>query len=423
MKASGADKAPVLRPPGEIYKETMAKEAAKNLQAAPPAPPADETKVAEDETKPAKDETKGEEKPAKAAKAKPKSALDAALSAEVDVEKVEDVQTEEDHLAGLDEELPADKAKRSEQWKKARGVIDTISGKLTESSKRIAELETQIQSGASPAPELQAKLEKLEKENAEYKDALVALNVKWSPDYQNKYVKGRAELVKRASDKATVFGADGPKLAEALGMQEGRARTTAIAEVLGDLHEGERSRVWDFINQIDRLDDESREVEKDPQDAWAKLQETETERKKQKEAEAADYRKKVFNDTTKKMPAKLLLLRTVDPEIEGAKAHNEQVATIREAAWRLLNPGIPPQELAEKAYWAEAAPILQNHLVATRKELVELQKRLADYEQAEPGFRGDKQPALSDHEAKLKKSPGQIYAEKMRDLRGGLEEE
>lgn len=406
MKASGSDIAPPLEPLGNAFRREMAKtEKELSNRGTTPPPPEKEAEVEKEEgpiEKPAAKEPDKTKQPEK------KSALDAALDAEPGKENG-NIESEVE----LPEDLSQDKKQRSEQWKSARTALETTRTKLSEQAKQIAELEQKLSSGGTPSAEMIAENERLKKENDEYKDSMVALNVEFDPGFRAKFIDGRNRMVERASAKAQALGADGAKLTEALVAGESRGRNVQIHELLSDLHEGERARVWDLINEIDRLDDEKQDLKKDPQDAWAKLQATEASKKKAAEAEATNYRKQMYEETLTKIPSELLLMRLVDEGLEGGKEHNADREQIAKEALRLLSPGVTPQELTRKAFWAASGPILQKHLVSTRKALRDALAKVSEYEGADPSFHGGKPKAKSKVEQDLEKPPGQLFRESM----------
>lgn len=423
MKAVGADVAPPLESPGKLYKKSIEE------QKKPALAPAKEDAPPPEPAKP--DAKKSDDKPADdkpAAKSEPVSALDAAMEAEVnaaapDAATKPEVQTDPELaalLTDLPETLPKDK--QAENFARARKALARAETLISE---RNAIIQNQTQklstAGKEQIDALTKQNEQLQKENAEYKDSMVALNIEFEPNHRKKFVEGRAMLVDKAAAKLNAFGGKGELIVEAMKLPESRQRTTAIDDALADLHEGERMRVREHILQVERLDDERAEIQKDPQTAWAKLQETEVRKKQEREQEAQDYKKRIYDETTRAMPKELLLLREIAPDVPGAEEHNNNRAKIVEGAWQTLGAGVTPQELAKKAFWAEAGPILQKYLITSRKELREALSRVAEYETAEPGFHGGKPPDKPESEKALEKTPGQVYRESMRSQSVGFE--
>lgn len=407
MQASGADIGPPLESPMTLYKRSLAQQ-----QGQDPAPePAKAEPVAEPEPK-----AEVPKEPVKEEPKAPESALDAVF--DTPPAKPEEVQPEASQEPELPETLPTDKAQRSEHWERARNQIKRQDGVIRELNDKLKLAPTELQTKLEEATK---RAEELQKLNDEYKDSMVALNVEYEPEYRKKFVEGRDMLVGKAAAKLNAFGGKGELIVEAMKMPESRARTVAINEALSELDEGERFRVREFVSQVERLDDERADLQKDPQTAWEKLKATESARQKQAAAEAENYKKRIFDETVQKIPESVLLLREVDPKLNGAEQHNANREKIIAGAWRLLGSGVTPQELAEKAFKAEAYDFAQPLLVSTRKELREALARLAEYENAEPTFRGGKPQPKPEHEQKMEKTPGQLYVESMRG-QGGYDE-
>lgn len=387
---------PPMTPVGELYEKALAEEQG------------DEQRAPEVKPEPAKPEPKAEEKKAAEPAAKPASALDAAL-AETPAEKKE--EPAESVLKDLPETLPREG--RGEHWAKARAAIERHESTIGEQAKRIAELSQVAETAKSTPPETVQEIAALQKQLNEYKDAIVAVNVELDPEFRAKYVEGRTTLVTKAASKLSAYGGNGETLKEALGMPEGRSRTQAIKEALGDLEDVERSRVLSFVGEVEKLDDERADIQKDPQQAWEKLTRGQAEAKQRQEEQAEAYKKTVFDAVSKALPEKLTLIRPVDPSVEGGKEWNESIAEIKENAFKLLGNDATPEQLAEAALWATAGPKIQERWLADRQELSKLRTALKEYEESEPGFRGGKPAKKDAKQEKIETDPGKLYDEAM----------
>lgn len=353
-------------------------------------------------------------------KEKPATALDALMddqpSATGATGATGPTAPENEFLKDLPETLPREG--RGAHWEKARGAIATQGKTISELTKTTADLTRQLEEAkAAPAgnPEREAALQK---QLDEYKDAIVGINVEYSPEHRREFVEGRATLVTKAAEKLVAFGGDGPALEKALKMPESRARTEAIKAAMGDLDQVEAGRVMGFIMEIDKLDDRRAEVQRDPQGAWAKLQEAEKGRAAAAAEQTALFKQKVFENVSKTLPSKFFLLRTVDESLPDAAAHNANLDQIRAAAFELLGDKAKPEDLVEAAYAKQLLPKLQQYLIETRTENKSLKAALKEYEGAEPGFRGGKAPEKTSEEQKMEQSPGTIYKKTMEKLSG-----
>lgn len=355
-----------------------------------------------------------------AAKEKPATALDALMddqsAAPGATGATGPAAPENDFLKDLPETLPREG--RGAHWEKARGAIATQGKTISELTKTTADLTRQLaEAKATPAGN-PAREAELQKQLDEYKDAIVGINVEYSPEHRREFIEGRATLVTKASEKLIAFGGDGPALEKALKMPESRARTEAIKAAMGDLDTVEAGRVMGFITEIDKLDDRRAEVQRDPQGAWSKLQEAEKARATEAATKVAEFKQKTFETVSKSLPDKFFLLRTVDESLPDAAAHNAGVEQMKAAAFELLGDKAKPEDLVEAAYAKQLLPKVQTLWLADRTELKAARAALKEYEGAEPGFRGGKAPEKTAAEAQLEKTPGQIFTESLQKSRG-----
>lgn len=395
--------------PGERYKKAMADISANpeladkdedDDETSPPPPPAKEKKV---------------ETPKELAKEEKKPELNAVDAALEDDQAPAAVQ-EEDPLADIPETLPKDG--RKENWTKARGKIAKLND-LYKGAK--AELETITKQAAergTPPSEWETERTELKRQLDEYKDAITALNVDYHPETQKRFVQGRQELVRKAANKTKAFGGSSDFIVQAMGEPEGRVRNDLIKQALSELDETEKSRVMHFITEVEKLDDEKAELQKDPQGAWAKLQATEKEANARRTEQIEKNKRIVFDGVLGELPREHFILRTVNPTLPGADEHNAFVEKAKAAAFRLLGPDATPQELATASVEAQLAGRYRDLFLAARKELQTFKSRLKESESSDPDFVGRTPPAKSSAEATLDKPAGDVYLETLAALGG-----
>lgn len=402
---------PPMTPVGEIYAKALAKEQGQE-ETTPAAKP--ETK----EAAPAKPAKAAEVKPeAKVSEpAKPESALDAALAEPAPEEEKKGETPVESALKDLPETLPNDK--RGENWAKARSAIANHEKTIGQLKSELAQATKAVEAAKSTPPETAKQVAELQAQLDKYKDAVVAVNVELDPDFRAKFVDGREVIVNKAVSKANAYGANGDALKEALGMPEGRARSAAIKEALSELDDVDRSRVLQFVGEVEKLDDERADLQKNPQQAWDKLTKAQAEARQKQAEQAEAYKQDVFDRVSKTLPSKLTLLRPVDPSVPGGKEWNDSVAEIKENAYKLLGNEATPEQLAEAALWATAGPKIQEKWMADRTELAKLRTALKEYEESEPGFKGGKPPKKSGKEAAIETDPGELYKQAMANFNG-----
>lgn len=394
-----------MTPVGDVYKEALEKAQAGEKEEPAARPDAKKTAPAKEPA--AKEPAAKTEATEGKVETKPASALEAALGDTPITEKKEDATTE-DPLKDFPEEAQEGQKRN---WKGLRTVASTAIQQKAELQTKLEQATKDLEAAKSGPPETVKELESLKKTLDTYKDAIVAINLELDPEFRSKFVDGRAALVNKAASKLDAYGGKGEALKAALDMVEGRGRTQAIKEALGDLEDVERARVLQFVGEVEKLDDERADLQKDPQQAFEKFQRAQTEMRQKQEEQAEAYKKDVFEKVSKSLPAKLTLLKTVDPAIEGATEWNAGVEEIKAGAFKLLGNDATPEQLAEAALWATAGPKIQERWLADRAELTKARAALKEYEDSEPGFRGGKPPKKSEAEAKLEKSAGEIYKE------------
>lgn len=412
IDASPVDAPPSQIPPtgepdlpsvGDVYKQTMAKLSA-NPELADPDEDDDDEPVAPPPPKPVKPKkTETPAPPTEPEKQPELNAVDAALEETPAPEAAKD----EDYLADLPEVLP--KENRKDHWTKAREKIAKVAGLLKERDTKLAAIEKQNAERGTPPAEWEGERTELKKENDELRDAITAINIEYHPDTQKRFVQGRVELVRKASEKAKAFGGSADLIVQAMGEPEGRVRSDLIEQALGDLKETERSRVLHFIAEVEKLDDEKFELTKDPQGAWAKLQQAEKARETQRKELIEKNKRTVFDSVLGELPKSHFLLRTVNPTLPGADEHNTFVEKAKNGAFRLLGADATPQELAEASVKSQMADRYRDLYLEARKREKTLLSRLGDTEASEPDVLGRTPPKKSPEEALLDESPGDIY--------------
>lgn len=390
----------VTPPPQEGLKYKPFSEVLKSVETGEAATPKAEDKSAkEKEALPAK---KVEVKD-KATPAEKKSALDLALSEENSIEAKKE-EAEPDVLAEFDEKKP--------NWEKARGVMKTQSEEKKALREQLKTVQEQL---GKVDPKLGDTLATTTKERDDYKkkadellDIVTKINVKYSPDYQEKFVKGREKLLERATARVKEYGGDADKFNDALALK-GKYRTAALKEALENVDPIDHPRIISVLDQMQALDDEATELDKNPQAAF---QELEDRRKEQSQKQSADFeraKKSEFEKVSTAISKASPLLRTVDP---SETQYNEDVKSAFTGAERLFGPEATLQEQFERAVKGFRYDKVEAMLLETHKELKEARARLREYDEASPDFQGRKKP--DDGKAKLKDRPYSEILEKVR---------
>jgi len=377
------DPAPATKAPDENALKDAAKEEIRKEEEA-------KKVISEDADKAAKEKA---DKPA----AK-KSALDAVLG-DAPAAKKEEV---------VIEDVPADAPvkKLREAYERHKSEVVTLKAELAKRS--------------APDPEISSKLETIQRERdqlreevAKYKDSIVALNVDYDPEVQEKFVQGRIRQVDRAANRAKEYGGNEEAFREALQLS-GKRQTDALREALADVDELDRPRIIAEVEKIRALDEEYADLKKDPQQAWKNLSER-RQQELQAQQEAADAAKnKVVERVLKSISTKAKLLTQVDSDAEGADDWNKDLAESRKQAAHLRSDKATYEEIVEASEKAARYDFAESLVLSERArhadEVSGLRAELAKYEGSEPGFQGRNKTTVT---SPLDRSPADIYREQM----------
>lgn len=401
--AGTTDVTPTPEPTGLRYKPFS--EVLKSVETGEAATPPAEDKPTKEKEAPPEKEKKTEVK-GSAVTAEKKSPLDLALSEEKPVETKKE-EAEPDVLAEFDEKKP--------NWEKARGVMKTQSEEkkaLRAELQRAQEALDKVDPKTGESLALATKqLEEFKQKNAELLDIVTAINVKMTPDYQAKFVKGRSKEIETAVTRVQKYGGDVDKFNDALALPEGKRRSEALEEALAEVKPIDLPRIMSVLEKIQSLDDEAAELDKNPQTAFEELEgKRAAERQKQTEdferAKKSEF-EKVGAVISKSSP----LLRTVDP---SETQYNEDVKSAFTGAERLFGPQATLGEQFERAVKGFRYDKVETMLLETHKELKEARARLREYDEASPDFQGRKKP--EDGKSKLKDRP---FSEILETVRQG----
>lgn len=361
-----------------------------------------------DTKEPAADESKA--KSGVDEKAKPKSALDAVLGDAKKLEAVPDA-TKPDQLA---DEIPA-----NAPAKLLRDALKRREAEVHHWKAEVAKAATPDTASKGQLETLQRERDEQRAENAKLRDAITALDVRYDPGHKAKFVDGRKDLVSKAAGKLKAFGGNPEALEEALTLPEGKLRSGAIKEALGELDADDRVKVMAAIERVEALEEEEAAILNDPHKAWETMTQKQQE-EAQREHEAAEKTKaSIFERVLKTLPGKAKLLTLLDATVEGSDDWNSGVKGAHEYGKRLLGPDATMEEIATAAIKGARYDFVEGLLLeeraSHRAETEQLREQLAKYEESEPGFRGTGKTPKTDNSDK---SPAQIYAETLEKLSG-----
>lgn len=359
-----------------------------------------ETK-AEVKTEAKPEEVKTEQKPEVKAEVKKKSALDAAMSDDTpDPAPVDEVQ-----------QLIESK---DPNWNKARETMKKQSEDLKALREAAAKTPAVPEQYASELKSLKEETERLRTENKQYKDAVVALDVKYDPEFQAKYVQGREKLLTKAAAKVEAAGADKKAFLEAMELK-GPKRAVALREVMSTIEtDYERGSVTEYLGKIDNLEDEADEHLSKPQESFEEIRRKREVQQREQQEESIRFRDATFESVQKELPKVSKLMRLAPADSEGAEQFNEQLQQDIQKAPALIELS-DPREIAVQAYKAARYDTVEKMFIEQRTkdqaQIEELQAELSKYEGADPAFRGGgKAKGKADYEVPLDQAFRQAMA-------------
>ena len=342
--------------------------------------------------------------------AKPRNALDALLSGKPAETKQE--AAPEDPAKDLDKETNLAKLRKKAEdgWARARELeakVGTPDPKLT------GELDTLRKT----LSEREAALQEHEAKLAEYKDAMVAVNIELDPDYRREFIDGRKALVATAAAKLKTYGGDENALAEALAMPEGLRRDEAIEAVLPDgINSTARDKIMRAVSEVEALDEKRAAVLKNSEASFEELQRRHAAQAKaaaeeaKAAAEDAEIAKKAtFDRVARELATSVVTLSMADETLDGGKDWNAARIANNTAAMSLLSNDTTPEQIVSAAIKAADYDRLAGLFMETRKALAERDARLAEFEGAQPDTKGRKTATPTKEEQLAKLTPGQRF--------------
>lgn len=341
-------------------------------------------------SEPVKEEPKVEpaptETPEPIAAEKPASPLDAVLAT-----KEEKPVEEHDVLKEFDE--------KTANWQRAREVMKTQSTELKDLRAKVQQLETAPKAQPNEIAELIKQRDEIAQRFQQQEDRLKAVNYRYSDEYQGMVAEREAVLAK-ISSRMKAYGGDSGALLEALQLPQGRVRTSQIKEALAELDSDDKSRVHALIETLENQEEKLAEVEHDLPKKWDDLVAQREVQKAEQEQEAIKLLEVQFGKVIDAIPANTVTLREVPDDVPGAKEWNEEIKGAIDRGLSALKPdGADFNQSVEIAVKGARYDTLEKRYLALHKDYVEAKKRLAEFDQSGPDFKGTPKPAE-------KKQPG-----------------
>lgn len=275
------------------------------------------------------------------------------------------------------------KAEDFRRVKQGRDEAKKLADEFKSKADKAAEFEKEL-TELRKAPKHNADLIKsIEKERDEFKGKYEAFIVQFTPEFQQKFDGQVAGVIDTL--KSTVGEAEAGKIADVLMLPDGEYKRKAIAELTDGMDAMQVGEIVAANQQIRRINAERR-------DAVAKAKETlsgiATERQKASE-ESRTKLSKLMDETLAKFSQGETAVPVFQKK-EGDEAWNSTVAERESVARKILTGDLSPEDRAEAAIWAAAAPgILAKYkadVSAKDAELAELKATVEKLQGANPGI-------------------------------------
>lgn len=309
----------------------------------------------------------------KAEAPKRKSALDAALSEEVATPTAEPDEVEQLISA------------KDPNWAKTREVLKS-------QSQKVKDLEAKLAQSSAPAPEVQSELktlkaerERLESENKQMRDSIMALDVRYDPQTQSK-ISSRDKQAESLAARVGEAGGNKEAFLEALNLPLSK-RSKALDVALEGIESArELSTINAKLSSIEIVDEEIDEMLSKPHQTFEEM-------KRQREVQAREQNEKIeqfktatFDSVKAELPKLSKFMRPSSDDAEGAKEFNEALLSDLQKAPTLLD--VEPRDAAVAAYKAARYDSVEKIALGLHSRVNELEAQLAKYERSEPGFSG-----------------------------------
>jgi hypothetical protein len=329
--------------------------------------------------------------------------LDAALSqAPVETKPAEEAKSPAEEFADVTAGVRSEDVKK--RMVNMRSKIETLWTENQRLAKERGELETKVRP-ALEDPEVKTLLEAKDKELQQAKEALLAFDIESSPEFKQEFTEPRNRLARNAALKLQSYGGNGQQLLAALAMPEGMHRDQAIEDLTKDLPDYARSKVAGFITQIEQLDDKANEKRANAPQTWEEMNVRALDRQRK----AAEKYKADVTTLYEGVTSNLIKDPFFKPLGDDVQGSSEWNAETKAALARGLNHVLGNDNTLERsltiAAKGERYDAVAKMLVDERAARRAAERKVAEYEGAQPGFRGTRTPESKGEDEELKDLP------------------
>lgn len=256
--------------------------------------------------------------------------------------------------------------------------ISTLETKLKEYESKVAEVEKLKATSGELPPDIQARIEALQKENEDYSNRLATLEVTQHPKFVDYFKRVTDAQIQRAK---TIVGTEKADMVEkVLLMPDSDFRTEKMDEILSDLRPSQTAGLNAIMTRLIEIDDERQaEIAKSAQSREKmQFERTEQAKRQQKEYET------LFSKTLQSLKDPKEGLAVFQDRDGDAEWNNENAAMVQQAAtW--LQGKVTPEEGIRAAMHAAAFPrmskLYQRDLQNFQTTIAERDSKIAELEQ------------------------------------------
>lgn len=273
----------------------------------------------------------------------------------------------------------------STNFKELEASRDEFRKKAEAAEAKAKEIEAKLATAVDPAKitELEAKLEKANKQAEQAQEFVDRFYLEHSPSFKKAYGEKIDAAIADAKEAVPAEVAD--QIEKVLRRSPSKARDEEIAKLTEEMSDFQRLEVMGSYKELKRLQKERESELSNSKENVKKLQEYEQQQAQARNAEFAKSIKSTFTSELGSFESGVDGFKPVD----GKEEYNKIVAENRERAEAFIASDLQhPTNRARMALWASYG-IHANRLVAAQNEkIVKLEKQLADIQGANPSLRG-----------------------------------
>jgi len=199
----------------------------------------------------------------------------------------------------------------------------------------------------------------------------------------SQYREAVSDPLSRLMDKASViaekYDVNYDSLVDAIALDDTEKQDTALAELLPEASDRDKSSIYRIIEDIDPIMDRRKDLYENADAALKEAQYMEEQKQQTELAERAEVRQSITRNVVKRVGEKLPFLAGVD---------GLDMSSIQEKAADLDPSAVHPVDFAYNSVAAQLLPTIVREYLSSRAEADVLMSKLSEYEGAEPTMSG-----------------------------------